>query len=94
MRLIDADEMQKYINEHNDINEWCVSQYSADWISSFIENRPTVDIKNETAREIFVEIEKYMVVFGDANLSTYFRGIGWKVFAELKNKYTKEGVGE
>ena len=30
-----------------------------------------------------------MVVFGDINLSTYFRGIGWKVFAALKKKYTE-----
>lgn len=47
-------------------------------------------IKTEYAREIFEEIEKHMVVFGDTSLSTYFRGIGWKVFAELKKKYTEE----
>ena len=53
--------------------------------------RTDVDkIKSDLAREIFEEIEKYMVVFGDTNLSTYFRGIGWKVFAELKKKYTEE----
>jgi len=52
---------------------------------------PTADVapKTEVAREILAEIEKNMVVFGDATLSTYFRGIGWKVFAELKKKYTE-----
>ena len=47
-------------------------------------------IRAEVAREIFEEIEEHMVVFGDINLSTYFRGIGWKVFAQLKKKYTEE----
>ena len=46
--------------------------------------------KREVAREIFEEIEKNMVIFGDVALSTYFRGIGWKVFAELKKKYTED----
>lgn len=43
----------------------------------------------KAAREIFEEIEKYMVVFGDRNLSSFFRGISYKAFAELKKKYTE-----
>ena len=46
---------------------------------------------SDVAREIFEEIEKNMVVFGDATLSSYFRGIGYKTFAELKEKYESEG---
>lgn len=143
MRLIDADAMQKYIEEHNDMDEWCVSQYSADWISSFIENAPTVDIKSAVAREIFAEIEKQIARYShihryaeEAMQSTeeYADGTpcemvsvwevlslhknGWDDYetmnqleeniqliaksyllkeiegdiAELKNKYTKEGV--
>ena len=42
------------------------------------------------AREIFEEMEKNMVVFGDATLSSYFRGIGYRTFAELKKKYESE----
>ena len=44
----------------------------------------------EVAGEIFEELEKNMVTFGDVALSTYFRGIGWKHFKELKKKYTGE----
>ena len=43
-RYIDADKMQDFIVETNDIDDWCVSQYSADWISSFIESQPTADV--------------------------------------------------
>lgn len=43
-RYIDADKMQEFIEEQNDINDWLVSQYNADWISSFIENQPTADV--------------------------------------------------
>jgi hypothetical protein len=43
-RYIDADKMQEFIEEQNDINDWLVSQYNADWISSFIDNQPTADV--------------------------------------------------
>ena len=47
---------------------------------------------SEVAREILEEIEKNMVVFGDATLSSYFRGIGYRTFAELKKKYESEEI--
>jgi hypothetical protein len=43
-RYIDADTMQDFLVEQNDIDEWVVSQYNADWISSFIESQPTADV--------------------------------------------------
>jgi hypothetical protein len=43
-RYIDADRMQDFLVETNDVDDWCVSQYNADWISSFIENQPTADV--------------------------------------------------
>lgn len=43
-RYIDADKMQDFIVESNDIDDWCVSKYNADWISSFIESQPTADV--------------------------------------------------
>ena len=43
-RYIDADKMQDFLVETNDIDDWIVSQYNADWISSFIENQPTADV--------------------------------------------------
>ena len=43
-RYIDADRMQDFLVETNDIDDWCVSQYNADWISSFIESQPTADV--------------------------------------------------
>ena len=43
-RYIDADKMQDFIVETNDIDDWCVSKYNADWISSFIESQPTADV--------------------------------------------------
>ena len=43
MRLIDADIMQDFLVEQHDIDDWIVSQYNADWISSFIESQPTIN---------------------------------------------------
>ena len=43
-RYIDADKMQDFLVETNDIDDWIVSQYNADWISSFIESQPTADV--------------------------------------------------
>ena len=38
------DKMQEFIEEQNDVNDWLVSQYNADWISSFIDSQPTADV--------------------------------------------------
>ena len=43
-RYIDADRLQDFLVETNDIDDWCISQYSADWISSFIESQPTANV--------------------------------------------------
>lgn len=43
-RYIDADKMQDFLAETNGIDDWCVSNYNADWISSFIESQPTADV--------------------------------------------------
>ena len=43
-RYIDADKMQDFLAETNSIDDWLVSQYNADWISSFIESQPTADV--------------------------------------------------
>ncbi len=43
-RYIDADKMQDFLAETNGIDDWLVSQYNADWISSFIENQPPADV--------------------------------------------------
>lgn len=43
MRLIDADELLKYIEGNNTEREWVVNKYNADWIWSFIDSAPTID---------------------------------------------------
>lgn len=43
-RYIDVDRMQDFLVETNDVDDWCVNQYNADWISSFIESQPTADV--------------------------------------------------
>ena len=62
----------------------------------------TVDIKTEVARQIFEEIDKRLdelmvIVSPNDGFITTFRKTMEKVTVEideLKNKYTKEGVGE
>ena len=44
--------------------------------------------KSEVAREIFEEIEKYMMDFVDVTHTAY-KEIGTATFAELKKKYTE-----
>ena len=80
MRLIDADALIKKTSHllFFDVNDKIV-------FDTFIENAPTVDIKTEVAREIFEEIF--------TNCVDYCGYIEQPKLAELKNKYTKEGVG-
>lgn len=43
MRLIDADPMLEQLElEHYD-KDWYVSQYNADWISSWLESQPVIE---------------------------------------------------
>ena len=44
MAYIDKDKMLKYLDETHTDNEWLVGQYNADWIYSFIESQPDVDV--------------------------------------------------
>lgn len=90
-RYIDADELKGRLE---DFSKWCRDgrKQGVDFVLDCpLPNIPTADVapRAELAREIFEEIEKNMVIFGDVSLSTYFRGIGWKHFKELKKKYTE-----
>ena len=85
MRLIDADKLVRETSHllFFDVNDRIVFE-------TFIENAPTVDIKTEVAREIFAEIKKVATI----NLHTGEIKITYPDYIKLKNKYTKEGVGE
>ena len=43
VRLIDADIIQDFLVEQNDVDEWVINQYSAYWVSNFIEKQPTIN---------------------------------------------------
>ena len=43
MRLIDANERIKWLEDNTTEEEWLVNQYNADWIYSMLEHAPTVD---------------------------------------------------
>ena len=89
MRLIDADKVMeeiKRIGGHN-LCEW-----DTIGVKALIDRQPTVDIKTEVAREIFAEIDK--ITFRYLNDADYSDGDVAYDLDELKNKYTKEGVGE
>ena len=43
-KFIDANKMQDFLVETNDIDDWIKYKYNADWISSFIENQPTAGV--------------------------------------------------
>ena len=41
--LISREALLDYIDSTNEIKDWCLNQYSADWIYSFVESAPAVD---------------------------------------------------
>ena len=89
MRLIDADALG-IGKARRDV--FLIPEYADGWNSAIehIENAPTVDINTEVSR-IFEEIEGLveMTAFESKWSERFFKdGI-----TELKNKYTKEGVG-
>ena len=46
MRLIDADIMEKFIEEQaKDETDWLINQYNLDWIYSFVEAQPTIETR-------------------------------------------------
>ena len=104
MRLIDADKM--LTEDKADVNfpynlDFCDTGDLLEWVN----NQPTVDIKTEVAREIFAEIEglknRTKLSFNSKKLQDLEKPINSMIrdaidliLLELKNKYTKEGVGE
>ena len=97
MRLIDADKVMEEIHRIGGHN---LCEWDTIGVKALIDRQPTVDIKTEVAREIFVEIKQ-----GLEELSNAFReksdysGVVYTIPARavvinLENKYTKEGVGE
>ena len=43
IRLIDANERMKWLENNTTQEDWLVNQYNADWIYSMLESAPTVD---------------------------------------------------
>ena len=82
-RYIDADEMLQFIDEQNIENDWLLNQYSADWISSFIENRPTEDVVPRS------EVEK-LTEERDRYKKYYYRHEYDEWEAEIKQEVAKE----
>ena len=41
--LISREALLDYIDSTNEIKDWCLNRYSADWIYSFVESAPSVD---------------------------------------------------
>lgn len=103
MRLIDADALVQELGKMQvpTTSEFFVVAKCVD----IVKYAPTVDIKTEVAREIFAEIEttiKGMLVLIKFNYMSSVKEKELKIrcyqdvleyVAELKNKYTKEGVG-
>lgn len=104
MRLIDADALEKGLKESykalieyqkglslDEERRVCDARLAT--FREFvvrIHKAPTVNIKTEVAREIFEEIEENSECYND--YGDYYIDHG--IFNFLKNKYTKEGVGE
>ena len=105
MRLIDADALIKKIFPYDVVDKKCYT-INAKMIHEAIKESPTVDIKTEVAREIFAEMEGTLkaatwLVKADFSSTVKERELKEKCcrdfleyITELKNKYTKEGVGE
>lgn len=41
--LISREALLDYIDSTNEIKDWCLNRYSADWIYSFVKSAPAVD---------------------------------------------------
>ena len=64
---------------------------NAEFAKEIINRTPTADVapKSEVAREIFEEIEAYMIDLVDIT-NTAYKEIGTATFAELKKKFTED----
>jgi len=100
-RYIDADKAHEGIEaiqtslESNDDREWRKNKpyyKGLAWARGVINETPTADVvpRAEVAREIFEEIEKYMMDSVDVTHTAY-KTIGTSTFAILKKKYTEGG---
>lgn len=49
-------------------------------------------IATEVAKEIFADLEKNMITYGEVESALYYKQIGYNSFAKLKKKYTEEGI--
>ena len=108
MRLIDADALLSELQEELEFDSPMCSKEENKYINSGlriaikdVKHSPTVDIKTEVAREIFAEIEgivqgklKTLSLFKEDEDDFYMGETHAleNLLAELKNKYTKEGV--
>lgn len=94
MRLIDADKFAERLNASPAfINMGQDGYFMRDIVLNLLSKQPTVDIKTEVAKEIFAEIYD----IGDISIDKYdslYLTLSFDKYIELKNKYTKEGVGE
>jgi hypothetical protein len=93
MRLIDADALKERLLQISVVTDDMYGMginRGLDRAETAIDMMPTVYIKTEVAKEIFAEIEKVATI----NLHTGEIKISAQNYAEILNKYTKEGVGE
>lgn len=93
MRLIDADALKKFLHE-DDFDTPDERWKPESEFAKMIDALPTADIKTEVAREIFAEIEKISYLTHGFNEQTVYIKTELEGYIKLKNKYTKEGVGE
>lgn len=45
MRLIDLDTLLQFLESQNCANDWLVNMYNADWIASWLESQPIIEIE-------------------------------------------------
>ena len=80
------EEMAKDLENHT-----CMSQFQAEIASKMLHIKGYRKA-SEVAREIFEDLEKNMITYGEVESAVYYKQIGYNSFAELKKKYT-EGEG-
>lgn len=45
MRLIDLDTLLQFLESQNCASDWLVNMYNADWIASWLESQPIIEIE-------------------------------------------------
>ena len=92
-RYIDADALREPLSviiENAEAKELYNIAFNYEHCLKMIEDTPTADVapRAEVAREIFEELEKYMMGYVDVTHTAY-QTIGTSTFAILKRKYTE-----